>query len=69
MGKLAVALRVVAVSVCEQQPQRPRQQHQPARHRRRIVLDVNGETPRPKATYTMQTAGVVMMAMTDATGI
>jgi hypothetical protein len=69
MGKLAWLFGVVAVFGCDNNRNVAVSNTNPLGTVGGIVLDVNGETPLANATVTLQTAGTVMMAMTDATGI
>jgi hypothetical protein len=69
MGKLAWLLGAVAIFGCDNNRNVAVSNTNPLGTVGGVVLDLNGEAPLGNAVVTLQTAGTVMMAMTDATGI
>jgi hypothetical protein len=69
MGKLGWLLGVVAIFGCDNNRNVAVSNENPLGTVGGTVLDVNGELPLANAVVSLQTAGTVMMAMTDATGV
>jgi Carboxypeptidase regulatory-like domain/Bacterial Ig-like domain len=69
MGKLAWVVAAMAVLGCDNNRNVAVSNSNPLGTVGGVVLDVNGEMPLANAVVSLQTAGTVMMAMTDPSGI